>query len=326
MYNSYYGFSEKPFNLLPDPNFFYLSHSQQNSYTHLKYSILENKGFVVITGNIGCGKTTLINYLLSKIQPDLKVGLINNPRLTPVQFIKMICREFELGVSNNNKAESLGLISDFLLDQFKEGNRVVLIVDEAQNMFPKTMEEIRMLSNLELEKHHLIQIILVGQPELKMKLQREDLKQFTQRISVYCHLNRLNDHEVTPYIKYRLEVGGAKNLEIFNKQAVEAITQYSNGIPRIINLMCDTALLLGFYDEAQVIDRNIIEEVMKIKKDEGIFSCITENTHEMSLHTSDIENNFSPMSQELCVISNIVQRIEILLTKIDHNLDKLVNK
>jgi general secretion pathway protein A len=326
MYNSYYGFSEKPFNLLPDSNFFYLSQSQQNSYTHLKYSILENKGFVVITGNIGCGKTTLINYLLSKIQPDLKVGLINNPRLTPVQFIKMICREFELGVSNNNKAESLGLISDFLLDQFKEGKRVVLIVDEAQNMFPKTMEEIRMLSNLEAEKHHLIQIILVGQPELKMKLQREDLKQFTQRISVYCHLNRLNDHEVAPYIQHRLEVGGAKNLEIFNKQAVEAITQYSNGIPRIINLMCDTALLIGFSDEIQVIDRNIIEEVMKIKKDEGIFSCITENTHEMSLHTSDIENNFSPMSQELCVISNIVQRIEILLTKIDHNLDKLINK
>jgi general secretion pathway protein A len=188
------------------------------------------------------------------------------------------------------------------------------------------MEEIRMLSNLEAEKHHLIQIILVGQPELKMKLQRKDLKQLTQRVSLHCHLDRLNDAEVEPYIRHRLEVGGAKNLNIFNKQAVEAITEYSHGIPRIINIMCDAALVLGLFFAVKVIDRYIIEEVVKAREDEGIFSGLAENTNEASPYASDVVNDFSPKNQELYLISNTLQRIEVMLNKIDTNLNQLVNK
>ena len=160
MYESFYGLREKPFNLLPDPEYLYMSQGHEHVYTHLKYAILENKGFTVITGEIGCGKTTLINFLLKKIKQKVKVGLINNPCLPPNQFIKMLCQEFELPVDGKDKAEMLGLFHEFLLHQYAETNRVIMIVDEAQNLPPRTIEEIRILSNLESEKDHLIQIIL----------------------------------------------------------------------------------------------------------------------------------------------------------------------
>ncbi len=178
MYESFYGLKEKPFNLLPDPDYLYMSQGHENAYTHLEYAVAENKGFAVITGEIGSGKTTLINFLLGKIQQDIRVGLINTTHVSPTHFIKMICQEYELKVDGRDKAEVLDLFHGFLLSQFSERKRVILIIDEAQNLTPKTMEEIRMLSNLEAEKHHLIQIVLAGQPDLRNRLQRKALEQF----------------------------------------------------------------------------------------------------------------------------------------------------
>ena len=272
MYESFYGFKEKPFNILPDPDYLFMSKVHENVYTHLEYAIMESKGFVVVTGEIGSGKTTLINYLIDKIQQDVQIGLINQTYVSPNQFIKMVCQDFELDVEGLDKAEMVDRLHEFLLAQFADNERVILIVDEAQNLTPKTMEELRMLSNLETEKHHLIQMILVGQPELKLKLQRKDLVQFVQRITVNCHLNGLNKEEVTDYIKYRLTVAGAKSLHLFDEGAIDLIYRYSKGIPRIINVICDAALVYGFADSLHTIEKAVIETVVKERREAGLFT------------------------------------------------------
>jgi general secretion pathway protein A len=272
MYESFYGFKEKPFDLHPDPDYLYMSREHENIYVHLEYAIVENKGFVVVTGEIGSGKTTLINYLLNKIGEEIKVGLVNNTNILPPEFLKMICQEFELDSKTNDKAELIDIFSGYLIDQFAAGERVVLIIDEAQNLTNDTMEEIRMLSNIETEKHHLIQIILVGQPELKFKLQQSNLKQFAQRVTVQCHLKGLEKDEVNEYINHRLGIGGSNRFDIFAKETIENIALYSRGIPRLINVLCDSALVYGFADELETISTPILDNVYKELKTLGTFT------------------------------------------------------
>ena len=272
MYESFYGFKEKPFDLHPDPDYLYMSRVHENTYTHLEYAIVENKGFVVVTGEIGSGKTTLTNYLLNKIGEDIQVGLVNNTNILPAEFLNMVCKEFELDAKTNDKAELIDIFSGYLIEQFAAGERVVLIVDEAQNLTNDTMEEIRMLSNIETEKHHLIQIILVGQPELKFKLQQSNLKQFAQRVTVHCHLKGLEKDEVAQYINHRLQVGGSTRFDLFTKETVETIAAYSRGIPRLINVLCDSALVYGFADELQMIGRDVLENVYEELKSLGTFT------------------------------------------------------
>jgi general secretion pathway protein A len=272
MYESFYGFKEKPFDLHPDPDYLYMSRVHENTYVHLEYAIIENKGFVVVTGEIGSGKTTLINYLLNKIGEDIQVGLVNNTNILPAEFLKMVCHEFELDPKTNDKAELIDIFSGFLIDQFAAGERVVLIIDEAQNLTNDTMEEIRMLSNIETDKHHLIQIILVGQPELRFKLQQSNLKQFVQRVTVHCHLKGLENDEVKQYINHRLEVGGSDRADIFDKDTIGNIAVYSRGIPRLINILCDSALVYGFADELETISTPILDNVYEELKTLGTFT------------------------------------------------------
>jgi general secretion pathway protein A len=272
MYESFYGFKEKPFDLHPDPDYLYMSRVHENTYVHLEYAIVENKGFVVVTGEIGSGKTTLINYLLNKIGEDIHVGLINNTNILPAEFLRMICQEFELDPKTDDKAELIDIFSGFLIDQYAAGERVVLIIDEAQNLTNDTMEEIRMLSNIETEKHHLIQIILVGQPELKFKLQQSNLKQFVQRVTVHCHLKGLEKDEVNEYISHRLEVGGGNRFDIFDEETIDLIAVYSRGIPRLINILCDSALVYGFADELETISTPILDNVYEELKTLGTFT------------------------------------------------------
>ena len=272
MYESFYGFKEKPFDLHPDPDYLYMSKVHEDTYVHLEYAIIENKGFVVVTGEIGSGKTTLINYLLNKIGANIQVGLVNNTNILPAEFLKMVCQEFELNPKTNDKAELIDIFSGYLIEQFAAGERVVLIVDEAQNLTNDTMEEIRMLSNIETEKHHLIQIILVGQPELKFKLQQRNLKQFVQRVTVHCHLKGLEKDEVNEYINHRLEVGGGDRFDIFDKETIDLISLYSRGIPRLINILCDSALVYGFADELETISTSILDNVYEELKTLGTFT------------------------------------------------------
>jgi general secretion pathway protein A len=320
MYEAFYGLKEKAFNLNPDPEYFYMSREHEDAYMHLEYAISESKGFAVITGEVGSGKTTLINYLLSKLKLDINIGLITNTNIPASQFLKAICREFEIDVDVREKVDIMAIFQDFLLERYAQNERVLLIIDEAQNISPEAMEEIRMLSNLEAEKSHLIQIILLGQPELKYKLQRNDLKQFAQRVSTHYHINGLNKDEVNSYIRYRLTIGEAKNLDIFKEDAIELIYQYSLGIPRIINVICDTALVYGYADGIKIIDKNLIETVIKEREESGIFSKLDLNFNDSSAKTLSEEKTLKSSDNPLQFMG---KRIDILDAKIERLQDEI---
>jgi len=323
MYESFYGLKEKPFNLLPDPEYLFMSLGHENAYTHLEYAITENKGFVVITGEIGSGKTTLINLLLKKVPHKIQVGLINNPNINPKQFLKTLCLEFELDPRRLSKTEMLDLFNDFLLQQFADGNQVLLIIDEAQNLPERTIEEIRMLSNLETEKHHLIQIMLVGQPELKYKLQGRGLAQFVQRVTVHCHLEGLREDEVDCYIRHRLTIAGAADPAIFSHEAVKAVFQYSRGIPRLINTLCDTALVYGFADDLKVIDKNVIDQVVETREIGGI-SLQAEEAADTEPGPANAQS-YGEMSRRLKALEKRISGLEIALAHVEQQTGLLVS-
>lgn len=315
MYEKFYGLKEKPFNILPDPDYLFMSKGHENAYTHLEYAILESKGFVVVTGEIGSGKTTLINYLISKIEQQVQIGLINQTYVTPTQFVKMVCQDFELNTDGMDKAEMVDVLHEYLLKQFSLKERVILIIDEAQNLTPKTMEELRMLSNLEAEKHHLIQMILVGQPELKLKLQRKDLIQFSQRVTVNCHLNGMSSNEVTQYIQYRLKTAGAASVDIFAKDAIESVSKYSHGIPRLINVLCDAALVYGFADGIKTISKDVIKHVISEREEGGLFQDVRRSDGVAPLMTEgEVSDNALLRNQ----IQDVTRRVRLLENRIDH--------
>ncbi len=331
MYESFYHLKEKPFDLHPDPDYLFMSHGHDNAYTLLEYAIAENKGFVIVTGEVGAGKTTLINFFLNKIQQDIQVGLINNTSTSLNHFVKMMCQEFELNVDGMDKVEMLQSFHEFLLTQYSDNKRVVLIIDEAQNLTPEVLEEIRMVSNLEAEKHHLIQIILVGQPELKYSLQRKDLRQFVQRVTVHCHLGGLNKEEAAQYIQYRLKVAGAENSIIFDEEAIEYIHRYSNGIPRLINVLCDTALVYGFADSLELIGKKVIEDVIKEREAGGMFSVDSEEnlseaipiTHSTETDTpGHIDNRIKLMEQRVGMFEVMVDDLRLKLEKLTRQKDE----
>lgn len=320
MYESYYGFKEKPFNLTPDPDYFFMSRGHEEAYTHLEYAITENKGFVVITGEIGSGKTTLINYFLRKLRQDIQVAVINQTLLQPKQFLKMICREFELSVNGMDKSETLDLFQNFLVKQFAKRIRIALIIDESQNLPDKTIEEIRLLSNLESEKQHLIQILLLGQPELKNKLQKKNMEQFIQRVTVYWHLNSLDNDEVNQYIHHRLRVAGSERFDIFDQEAIDAIYKHSRGIPRLINILCDAALVHGYADELKTIDNKVIDEVLKVR---DIGGAITESTEsDKKAKTPFIkEKYFEQLDHRIKAMEKKIYLLENTMANLNQSLD-----
>jgi len=332
LYTSFYGLKEKPFNLNPDPSYLFWSSGHENAYTHLEYAITENKGFGVITGEVGSGKTTLINHLIHQIPKDLHLALINNPDVSPAQLLKMICTEYELDTTGDDKASLLENIYEFLIQTYANQQRAILIIDEAQNLPAETIEEIRMLSNREAEKEHLIQIILVGQPELKEKLQRRSLRQFTQRVSVHAHLGGLTADDVNRYIRHRLKVAGADNPELFTEEAIQALHTYSEGIPRLINILCDTALVYGFADELQSIDRPVIDQVMTDRKSGGILLAeqqagtgnIQETISERMAGGTD-KDSLSAMEKRLRSLEHQVQLLGTLTENLEQQLNYLGN-
>jgi general secretion pathway protein A len=261
MYEKYYGFSERPFALLPDPEFLYLSKDHGMALTLLRYSLMNKQGFTVITGEVGAGKTTLINRLLSEMGDDLTVGLINFTHNSFGELSEWVLMAFGLEYKNKSKVEIYEDFVNFLISEYSQGRRVVLVIDEAQNMEPKVLEEVRMLSNVNAKKDYLLQLILVGQPELRAMLQRPELRQLTQRVSVYYHVGALSLVESKAYIKHRLKcVGGAPDL--FAEKAVELIWGASKGVPRIINTLCDLALVYGYSAGRPQITEETANEVL----------------------------------------------------------------
>lgn len=263
MYEKFYEFSEKPFNTTPDSKFFFPSANHIEALNSLIYAINERKGFVVITGEIGAGKTTVSRALLNKLELKTKVATITNTHLSCKELISEVLEELEVEYNPGTKQKLLSQLNNYLIKQLEHDINVVLIIDEAQNLNSKALEEVRMLSNLETETEKLIQIILIGQPQLKAKLGNACLEQFKQRIALYYHIPALTKNETQDYIFHRLKLVSQNGCDIFTPKALDLIYAHSRGIPRLINLICDSALLSGYIDDTRKINEKIIKEVIK---------------------------------------------------------------
>jgi general secretion pathway protein A len=330
MYEKFFGLNEKPFQILSDPAYLFMSKTHESAYTYLEYGIMENKGFVVITGEIGSGKTTLINYLLEKIEGNFQTALINNTLIRPGNLIKMLCQDFEIDTRGLDDSELLTAFYQFLIQQYTEQKRVILIIDEAQNLSMEALEEIRMLSNFELDKQHLFQVILVGQPQLRFKLRQKVLEQLAQRVSVHYHISGLSAGEVKTYIQYRLQVAGSKNLNIFMEEAQEAIYIFSRGIPRLINILCDTALVYAFADGLKEVNREIIEAIIR-EREVGGFNDFDTGLDEACPPESDVAfvNPTQSVTSHLTIeqkVESFENRLEQIESKLSHIINEKENR
>lgn len=266
MYCQYYGLKEKPFNVTSDPSFFYSSRWHEEAFSILMYGVTQRKGIIVLTGEIGTGKTTLCKFFLNQVSQQLnrevKTAFILNPYFSSVQLLEAIVHDFGIIPKKKSRLGLVWELNQYLLKENESGNNVVLIIDEAQNLSNKQLEQVRLLSNLETEKDKLLQIILVGQPELNQKLNQYDLRQLQQRISVRYHIKPLAHQEVKKYIFHRLRIAGSTRIN-FTDEAIEQITDFSCGTPRLINIICDHALLAGYVKETDVIDEKLIKQCIE---------------------------------------------------------------
>ncbi|MBI5115090.1 AAA family ATPase [Candidatus Poribacteria bacterium] len=264
MYESFFGFKEKPFNITPDPKYLYLSGQHQEAIAHLLYGIRERGGFVVITGEIGTGKTTLCRYLINEIDDRTEGAIIFNPNLSEIELLKSINEDFGIISTGQTKKELIDELNQFLLEKRLRGKNIVLIIDEAQNLQPVVLEQIRMLSNLETEKEKLIQLILIGQPQLKRLLARPELRQLDQRVTARYHLDPLNRNETCEYIQHRLDVASNGSRLSFEPAAMKQVYKFSKGTPRLINVVCDRALLGAFAAGQQgPVTRKLVKQAIR---------------------------------------------------------------
>ncbi len=262
MYISYYGFTTTPFDLTPDPDVVYMSESHQEALAVLRYGVVGKKGYLVLTGDVGTGKTTLLETLLRSLDEDIHLCMVTNPALTRDEFFSLLARNFDLPW-DHNKAFFLLDFAEFLKECHAKGERVLLIIDEAHALNIELLEEIRLLSNQDAGRQDVLSIFLVGQPELNEIMSSERLLPLRQRIGIRFHLKRFNREETHQYILFRLRKAGTRHLNIFSEDAVSLIYQVSMGTPRLINIVCDHALLTGFAKSKPVIDKEIIRECVK---------------------------------------------------------------
>jgi general secretion pathway protein A len=274
MYLQFYGFKEAPFNLTPDSKFLFLSHRHQEALAALLFGVQERKGFILLTGDIGCGKTTLCRAMLSQLDPEqVKICVVLNSYLTDLELLKTINEGFGLAAESESKKTLLDTLNEYLVKEFGLGHNVVLIIDEAQNLRPETLEQIRMISNLETETAKLIQIMLVGQPELRRTLALPELEQLNQRITVRYHITPLEEAEIPDYVKHRLAVAEPQVEITLSPQAYRLIFHYSKGVPRRINVICDRALLVGYIQGSFNLDDKLVQRaVNEVRGESGQFS------------------------------------------------------
>lgn len=270
MYESFYGFREKPFSLLPDPAFLYMSEKHRMALAMLQYGVMNQAGFTVITGEIGSGKTTLIRQLLDEIDDDVAVGLVTNTHRNFGELLQWVLLAFGLEYRNKRKVELYQTLADYIAEEYARERRTVLIIDEAQNLSPDSLEELRMLSNINADRDQVLQLILVGQPGLREMLRRPQLQQFAQRVAVDFALRPLNLEETWNYIRHRVEVAGG-DAGLFDTRACAAVYYYTGGTPRLINVLCDTSLVYGYAEHKRRLDADTILAVVRDKARGGIF-------------------------------------------------------
>jgi general secretion pathway protein A len=272
MYKDYYHLKEEPFNITPDPRFLYLTAQHREAINHLIYGICQRRGFICLTGEIGAGKTTICRALLNQLDPKFHTALILNPVLTETQLLRAIVQEFGIETKRLDRLGYLTILNDYLLRTNAAGEDAVLIIDEAQDMPDPTLEMTRLLSNLETESQKLLQIVLVGQPELRVKLSKPSFRQLQQRITVRFHLGNMTQQDTEAYIRHRLSVAGAppddsQSAVRFEGDAVQEIYQYSGGTPRLVNAVGDKALLAGYVYQTGRIDRSLVRLAVRELKE-----------------------------------------------------------
>ncbi len=264
MYNKFFGLKESPFNVNPDPRYLYLTHHIQEALACLIYGIQTRKGFVLLTGEVGTGKTTVLNKLLEWCrQEHISTAFMFNPRLTELEFFDFMMADFGISCDSTLKSRTLMKLNEWLLNQYQSGNRAVLIVDEAQNLSADMLEEIRLLTNLETASAKLLQIVLAGQPELEDKVNDPQLRQLRQRITLWAKTGPLTLLETEGYIRQRLRVAGSTGEEIFGPEAIEAVHRHAGGIPRITNLLCEHALITAFVGHSKTVSAKMVDEVAR---------------------------------------------------------------
>lgn len=271
MYEAHFRLREKPFSILPDPSFIYWSKIHVRAYTMLEYSILNNAGFTVITGEIGCGKTTLIRYLLSQVSADLVVGVVSDTQVASGDLVRWVLLAFGQEFEQTSEVAAYRDFRAFIGKLAEAGRRAVLIIDEAQNLPIDGLEKLRMLSNVNVEKQNSLQIILVGQPQLRELLQKPELTQFMQRVSSEYNIEPLPPQDVKGYIMHRIGKAGSP-VALFSDRAIQQIAEESRGIPRLVNILCDTALVYAFAKDAAFVDSRVIKHIVADRRTHGVFA------------------------------------------------------
>lgn len=263
MYNSYFGFREKPFNVTPNPHLFYANLKYDEAYANLLYGIRERKGFMLLTGEVGTGKTTLLQKLMKELDPAVPFVFFYNTTLPFEDLLTYICEELGLKSTGQGQLRKIQALNEFLLGQLRQGSTAALLIDEAQNLREDVFENLRLLSNLETSREKLLQIVLSGQPELEAKLDQPVLRQVRQRITLQCRLDGLKEDEIGAFINCRLKAVGYSRNDLFSQEAERKIALYSKGIPRLVNVICDNALLIAYADSKKSVSAEIIKEVAR---------------------------------------------------------------
>jgi general secretion pathway protein A len=303
MYKKYFGLQANPFNPNPDPRFLFLTAAMREALAGLAYGIKNHKGFLLLTGEVGTGKTTLLNRLLEWLQEEgVATAFIFNSRLNESEFFDFVMADFGITCESREKSHVLMHLNQWLIERYREHGTTVLIVDEAQNLSPQVLEEIRLLTNMETTSEKLLQIVLSGQPELEEKLRDPQLRQLRQRITIRCKTLPLSREEMQMYIAERLRIGGCNGTPVFSLEAVDAVYQHSSGIPRIANLLCEHSLINAFVEQIRPVPAAIVEEVAR----------------EFELHKADLASKMASTngddSAEL--MDAVIRHLQVLLQEI----------
>ena len=262
MYLEFFHLTEFPFSITPDPRYLYLSRQHREAFHHVMYGIEQRKGFIQLTGEVGSGKTTLCRAVLGQLGSKTRTALILNPCVSAPELLRAIAHDFGLKAKGRDRLPYIEALNAFLLERMREGDNVALLIDEAQDLSPELMEQVRLLSNLETDQAKLIQIVLVGQPELADRLDSPALRQLRQRITVRYHLRTLAEEEVAAYIQHRLHMAGSDGSVLFDRKALRTVFRYSKGIPRLINAACDAALLAAYVAEVKTVDGRCMQRAL----------------------------------------------------------------
>jgi len=329
MYEKYFSLKHKPFELTPNPDFLFRSSTHKKAITYLDYGIKERVGFILLTGEVGSGKTTIIRNLVKNLSDSVNLSRVNNTKVSSEQLISMINEDFGLDVEGKSKTRLLSELNTFLVEEYSKQIQPILLIDEAQNLSPDLLEEIRLLSNLETDKAKLIQIILVGQPELKTTLMLPELLQLRQRININYHIAPLSVYEIAEYIKHRLTVAGNPDAIELQDEILHIIHKFSRGIPRLINILCDFAFLTAFVEGKEKVDIDIIREVSKDLETRDYWNGPNDNV-DSARNTTKEDDAFSRVAGDLALkvieIEKVTERLFPEIESLKNRLDELENK